>query len=65
MVNPFYVHQVLNNPKYTNTGGGMDKQDWYLGEDKDEDKETNVTCIVCGYEYELSDDQHTCPSCGE
>jgi len=49
MVNPFYIHQVLNNPKYTQTL--EDFNIWYKPCKKcgfNVGKSTSSTCWKCG-----------------
>lgn len=49
MVNPFYQHQVLNNPKYTKTLGDFDV--WYKPCKKcgfDTGKSCSSKCWKCG-----------------
>ena len=54
MVNPFYVHQVLNNPKYT-------KSTVDPPPNKKSNRKQATECPFCGSEQVSN---NICPECG-
>ncbi|MCK5783857.1 MAG: hypothetical protein KAH06_05380 [Desulfobacterales bacterium] len=54
MVNPFYVHQVLNNPKYTNESGNPPPNQ----------VNSVYACKKCGFKT-ASGMFDFCPRCGK